>query len=156
MQLNKSLTIIILSVLLTAGGCASSKSGSVYTREQARQTQQVETGKVVGVREVLLEGTKSDVGTLGGAVIGGIAGSNVGGGRGAAIATVLGAIVGGVAGAVTEEGITRKKALEITVQLDSGRTIAVVQSEDEITFQPNEPVRVLTSPSATRVTKMLP
>jgi outer membrane lipoprotein SlyB len=113
-------------------------------------------GRVVGIRVVLLEGAKSDVGTLGGAVIGGIAGSNVGGGRGAAIATVLGAIAGGVAGAAAEEGITRKKALEITIKLESGRTIAVVQTEDEVTFQPNEMVRVLTSPSATRVAKMNP
>jgi outer membrane lipoprotein SlyB len=152
MQLIK-LLIILLSILMIAG-CPASKSGSVYSREQARQTQYVETGRVVEVREVLLEGTKSDVGSLGGAAIGGIAGSNIGGGRGAAIATILGAIAGGVAGAMVEEGVTQKTALEIVVRLDSGRTIAVVQTEDEITFQPNEPVRVLIGAEATRVTKI--
>jgi outer membrane lipoprotein SlyB len=117
----------------------SSKSGSVYSREQARQTQLVKTGKVVGVRTVTIEGTKSPVGSAGGAIIGGIAGSSVGGGKGSAIATTIGAIAGGLAGAAVEEGVTRTEAFEITVALDDGKTISVVQSEKDVTFQVGEP-----------------
>ncbi|MDY6993760.1 MAG: glycine zipper 2TM domain-containing protein [Pseudomonadota bacterium] len=149
--------ITIFTVTLMVGGCMpSSKSGSVYSRNQARQVQQVEMGKVVSVRSVRLEGTKSPVGSLGGAIIGGIAGSTVGGGRGKSIATTVGAIAGGLAGAAVEEGVTRDDALEITVQLDDGRMISIVQTEPEVAFQAGEPVRVLTSPTATRVTKMWP
>ena len=38
-------------------GCASSKSGSAYTRDQARQEMHVRLGIVESVREVTLEGT---------------------------------------------------------------------------------------------------
>jgi outer membrane lipoprotein SlyB len=65
---------------------------------------------------------------------------------------VLGAVAGGIAGAAIEEGVTRKKGLEITVQLESGRTLAITQEADEA-FNPGERVRVLYGPGgSTRVT----
>jgi len=69
---------IVCAVLFGAlifQGCASSKSGKVYTRDQTRQAQRVEKGTVTEVRTVKIEGTKSAVGTFGGAAIGGIGGS---------------------------------------------------------------------------------
>lgn len=105
---------------------------------------------VESVRQVKLEGTKSPVGTAGGAVVGGIAGNQVGHGAGQAIATVVGAIVGGIAGSAAEEGITRKNGLEITVKLDSGPLVAVVQEADE-EFHPGDKVRLIESGGTTRV-----
>ena len=99
----------LLSILLAA--CASSNSGSVYSRDDARKVQTVKTGVVESVRQVKLEGTKSPVGTVAGGAVGGIAGSSVGGGRGSAIAAVIGAVAGGLAGSALEEGITRKLSL---------------------------------------------
>ncbi|WP_268867414.1 outer membrane lipoprotein [Methylovorus mays] len=137
-------------MLAMLGACASSNSGSVYSRDEARKVQTVKMGVVESVRTVKLEGTKSPVGTAGGAVVGGVAGSTLGGGKGQAIATVLGAIVGGLAGSAAEEGLTRKDGLEITVKLDSGTMIAVVQEADD-QFQPGERVRILESGGTTRV-----
>jgi len=128
----------------------SSRSGAVYSRDQAREVQIVELGTVESVRSVQIEGVQSGVGSVGGAVIGAIAGSGVGGGRGSAIATTVGAIAGGLFGSAIEEGTTRKDALEITVRLDSGRIISLVQEAD-VSFQAGQRVRVLTSPTATRV-----
>ncbi|HWT27941.1 MAG TPA: hypothetical protein VN084_00405, partial [Methylophilaceae bacterium] len=71
-------------------------------------------------------------------------------GAGQAIATVVGAIVGGIAGAAAEEGITRKDGIEITVKLDSGPLVAIVQEADEV-FQPGEKVRLIESGGTTRV-----
>lgn len=140
----------IAAMLAMLAACASSNSGSVYSRDEARKVQTVKMGVVESVRTVKLEGTKSPVGTAGGAVVGGVAGSTVGGGKGQAIATVLGAIVGGLAGSAAEEGLTRKDGLEITVKLDSGTMIAVVQEADD-QFQPGERVRILESGGTTRV-----
>ena len=131
--------------------CASSHSGGAYTRGPTRQVQTVKMGTVESVRLVKIEGTGSPVGTGAGAVIGGVAGNSMGGGRGRAITTVLGAVVGGVAGAAAEEGITRKDGFEITVQLDKGDMIAIVQEADE-EFQPGDRVRVLEGGGVTRVT----
>lgn len=141
----------LLVAILALGGCASSQSGSAYSRDQARQVQEVQMGVVDSVRQVQLEGTKSPVGTAAGAVVGGVAGSNIGSGKGSTIGTVLGAVAGGLLGSAAEEGVTRKPGLEITVKLNNGRIIAVTQEADEI-FRPGERVRVLTGGGVTRVT----
>lgn len=148
MKFSKLLLIAALSVLLAA--CASSNSGSVYKRDDARKVQTVKTGVIESVRQVKLEGTKTPIGTVAGGAIGGIAGSSVGGGRGSAIAAVLGAVVGGLAGSAAEEGITRKDGLEITVKLDGGGLIAIVQEADE-EFKPGEKVRIVENSDTSRV-----
>jgi len=144
----KVLAILMISAMLAA--CASSNSGSVYSRDEARKVQTIKMGVVESVRQVKLEGTKSPVGTAGGAVVGGVAGSTIGGGRGSAIAAVVGAIAGGIAGSAIEEGVTRKDGVEITVKLDSGALVAVVQEADE-QFHPGDRVRLVESGSTTRV-----
>lgn len=144
--------LILLAAAAALTGCASSKSGDVYSRDQARTVQTVKMGVVESVRTVKIEGTKTPVGAATGAVVGGVAGSTIGGGRGQTIATVLGAVAGGVAGAAAEEGITRKDGVEITVKLDSGTMIAVVQEASAEVFRPGERVRVLESGGVTRVT----
>lgn len=148
MRFIRIMAIITMAAALAA--CASSNSGSVYKRGEARTVQTVKMGVVESVRQVKLEGTKSPVGTGAGAVVGGVAGNSMGGGRGRAITTVLGAVVGGLAGSAAEEGITRKDGVEITVKLDSGNMIAVVQEADE-QFNPGERVRVLEANGVTRV-----
>src|SRR5690606_19653792 len=67
-----------------------------------------------------------------------------------AAAAVVGAVVGGLAGAAAEEGLTRKDGLEITVKLDNGNMVAVVQEADE-QFHPGERVRLIESGGTTRV-----
>lgn len=149
MKLSKLLLVAFISVFLAA--CASSNSGSVYSRDDARKVQTIKTGVVESVRTVRLEGTKSPIGTVAGGAIGGIAGSSVGGGRGSAIAAVIGAVAGGLAGSAIEEGVTRKDALEITVKLDGGSMIAIVQEADE-SFKPGDKVRIVENADSSRVT----
>ncbi|MFM2434774.1 MAG: hypothetical protein RL063_753 [Pseudomonadota bacterium] len=143
---------ILVATLLTLllGACASSNSGSVYSRDDARKTQTVRTGIVESVRQVKLEGTKSPIGTVAGAAVGGIAGSSVGEGKGSSIGAVIGAVVGGLAGSAAEEMMTRKDALEITVKLDGGGLTAVVQEADE-QFKAGDKVRLIESGGNTRV-----
>jgi outer membrane lipoprotein SlyB len=149
MNILRATGVIFLAALLAA--CASSNSGDVYTRDQTRQVQTVKMGVVESVRQVKIEGTKTPIGAGAGAAVGGIAGSSVGGGKGSAIAAVVGAVAGGVAGAAAEEGITRKDGVEVTVRLDSGAIIAIVQEADEA-FAPGEKVRILEGGGVTRVT----
>lgn len=143
--------IAAAGILLVLSGCMSSNSGDVYSRDEARKTQTVRLGVVESVRNVKLEGTKTPIGGGAGAVVGGIAGSSVGGGKGQAIATVIGALVGGLAGAAAEEGVTRKDGLEITVKLENGTMLAIVQEAD-VAFSPGDKVRLVESGGTTRVT----
>ena len=143
--------ILVTAMAATLGACAASNSGDVYSREDARKVQTVRMGVVEGVRQVKLEGTKSPVGTIAGAAVGGIAGSTVGGNdKVSAIATVIGAVAGAVAGAAIEEGVTREDGIEITVKLDNGTLIAIVQEATD-KFTPGERVRLIESNGNTRV-----
>lgn len=142
------ITITLTGLMLV--GCASSNSGAVYSRDEARKVQTVKTGVIEGVRQVKLEGTKSPIGTIAGGAVGGIAGGSIGGGRGSAIAAVIGAVAGGLAGSALEEGVTRKDALEITVKLDGGGLIAIVQEADE-PFNIGEKVRIIENGENSRV-----
>ncbi|MDP3538449.1 MAG: glycine zipper 2TM domain-containing protein [Azonexus sp.] len=148
----KILSLLLLSMALLAG-CASSKSGEVYSRDQARREQTVRMGIVESVRDVQMEGTKSSVGVVAGAAVGGIAGSTLGGGRGSAVAAVIGAVAGGIAGAAIEEGVTRRQAMEITIKLDNGQFLAIVQEGDANEFRPGDRVRLLSTGGETRVTR---
>lgn len=142
--------VLILASVVALTGCISSRSGKVYSRDQARHIQDVQTGVVEHVREIVIEGTQSGIGAAAGGAVGGIGGSEVGHGKGSSAGAVVGAVLGGVAGGALEEVATRKKGYEITVRLDTGRTIAIAQEADEA-FKVGERVRIVTGGGVSRV-----
>ena len=143
--------IILLAVsALFLNACASSNSGSTYSRNEARKVQTVKTGVVESVRTVKIEGTKSAIGPAVGGVVGGVAGSSIGGRRESVVGAVLGATVGAIAGAVGEEMVTKKDGLEITVKMPNGTLLAIVQEADD-QFKPGETVRLIENGDVTRV-----
>lgn len=148
MKFNQLLKVFFLAALLT--GCASSNSGDVYKRDQTRQAHTVKMGVVESVRQVKIEGTSSGIGAATGAVVGGVAGSSMGGGKGKIITAVVGAVAGGLAGAAAEEGLTREDGVELTIRLDSGELVAIVQEAGE-EFHPGDSVRLLEGDGVTRV-----
>jgi len=140
-------------VTFVIAGCAAPGLGSgSYSREQARREQTVRMGVVESVREVKLEGTRSGVGPGAGAIAGGVAGSSIGHGRGSALGAIAGAVVGGVAGQAAEQGLTARRGVEVTVKLDTGQMLAIVQEADE-TFRPGDRVRILSDGATSRVTR---
>jgi outer membrane lipoprotein SlyB len=146
--MQKSWIVSFLVITALLAGCASSKSGEVYSRDQARQSMTVQLGTVEFVKPVQVEGSKSGLGTAAGGIIGGVAGSTVGGGKGSTLAALGGAIGGAVVGNMAEEKLTKFDGLEITVKLDSGEVIATVQ-EDDVLFAVGDRVRVLTARDGT-------
>ena len=144
---------IFLAMAVSMIGCASSKSGEVYSRDQARQARTLEYATVESVKAVTIEGTKTALGTSAGGVAGGVLGSTVGNGSGSTVATVIGALAGAALGTVAEEGATRKPGLEIVVRKDNGSTIVVVQEAD-VMMSPGDRVKVITAnDGTTRVSK---
>jgi outer membrane lipoprotein SlyB len=153
--MTKSSTIIILAAAACAtvlAGCAPGLGGSSYSREQARREQTVRMGVVESVREVKLEGTRSGIGPAAGAVVGGVAGSTIGRGTGSVLGAVVGAVAGGVGGQAAEQGLTAKRGVEVTVKLDNGQMVAIMQEADE-TFRPGDRVRILSDGATSRVTR---
>lgn len=148
--MNRYWMALLLSMSILSG-CASSNSGSVYSREETRQVQNIKMGVVESVRTVKIEGTDSKVGAVAGGVVGGVVGKDIGGdGKSGVVGAVIGAVAGALAGSAAEELATRKDGLEITVKLDNGSLVAIVQEADE-QFHPGERVRLLESGGVTRV-----
>lgn len=142
---------LILSTLLL-GACQSTLTGTSYSRDEVRQAQAVRFGTVVDVQMVQIEGTKSPVGTVAGGAIGGIAGSSVGGGKGSDVAAIVGAVAGGYLGSKAEESMTRAQGVQLTLRLDDGSFLSVVQELDPgVHFAPGDSVKLLSSGGTTRV-----
>lgn len=146
---SKSLSIFALLMLVAVlSACAPSTSGQVYSRGQTRISHQVFFGTVLEARPVTIEGTQSGAGTIAGGVLGGIAGSGIGGGTGRSLAAVTGAIAGAAVGSSVEKSATTVQGLEITVELDNGELVAIVQEAD-VAFRDGDRVRVLRSQDGT-------
>lgn len=148
--MHKLVWLLIPAALM---GCASGKGSGDYERAEARRVYEVKMGVVEAVRPVKLEGTASGAGAAVGGVVGGVVGSDVGHGKGSTIGSVLGAVVGGITGAAAEHAMTSKPGIEITVRLDAGRLIAVMQEDTGEKFVVGDRVRVLESGGQARVTK---
>jgi outer membrane lipoprotein SlyB len=152
--MNRSILTAISISLFTVGltGCVSGLQGSTYSRSEARQVQEVEFGTVLSTNPVVIEGKQSGAGQLPGAIIGGVAGSSVGEGKGQQIFTILGAVGGAVVGSMIEEQATRTQGLELTIKMDSGKTLSIVQEVDNVNvFREGQRVRVLTQGALARV-----
>ncbi|MDR2452013.1 MAG: hypothetical protein LBE85_09685 [Candidatus Accumulibacter sp.] len=152
-------TLLAAAPFLTAG-CVSSLGASSYSRGEARQTMSIRFAVVESVRPVRLEGTKSKVGVTAGAVTGGVLGRAVGRdlgsrhrGMSGSIGATVGAVAGGVGGAAVEEAVTRQDGVEITVKLENGEYLAIVQADEGENFQPGERVRLVGGGKATRVAR---
>ncbi|HYC47672.1 MAG TPA: glycine zipper 2TM domain-containing protein [Burkholderiales bacterium] len=153
MNIKRKITIAAVALVTLVTGCAApGLGGGSYSRDQARREQTVRMGYVESVREVKLEGTRSGVGPAAGAVAGGVAGSTIGRGRGSALGAIAGAVVGGIAGQAVEQSATARQGVEVTVKLDNGQMVAIMQEADE-TFRPGDRVRILSDGATSRVTR---
>lgn len=140
----KKVLLICTAAALLAGCETTSLSGDSYARTQTRQMQTVLEGTLISVRAVKISGTQTGTGVLAGAALGGVAGGGVGRGYGSVAAAVVGAVAGGVIGNTVEEKVTAKNGIELTVRLQQGNTVAIVQevSQNEV-FRPGDRVHIL-------------
>lgn len=141
--------IVIALAGVTLAGCAntSTLSGDVYSANQAKQAQDVAYGTIVSIKAVQIQaGNDANViGTIGGAVIGGMLGNTVGGGTGRNLATAAGAVVGGVAGNAIENTVNRTNGVQMVIRKDDGKSIVVVQKNGDKPFSQGQRVMLIGS-----------
>jgi len=144
---------ISFTTLLLLTGCANNLTGDNYSASEAKIIQEVSFGRVIAERPVVIDGRQNGaLGTAAGGVLGGVIAHNVGGGSGRDVAAGIGAIIGGILGQQVEEKATRKQGQEITITLDSGETISIVQQISQANFfAVNDRVKVLQQGDTVRV-----
>ena len=154
----KKIHILILLSILALGGCATGGfSPDVVSRDAAAKSQYVQSGVVVSVRNVTIEGG-SDSGNLFGSILGAIVGSNIGGEDDETtreVGAVVGTAVGSVVGQNVGESLSRKAGVEIIIKLDTNeREISIVQEMPEdvdYSFRAGDKVRIVRSGGKARV-----
>ena len=154
----KKIHILILLSILALGGCATGGfSPDVVSRDAAAKSQYVQSGVVVSVRNVTIEGDR-DSGNLFGSILGAIVGSNIGGEDDETtreVGAVVGTAVGSVVGQNVGESLSRKAGVEIIIKLDTNeREISIVQEMPEdvdYSFRAGDTVRIVRSGGKARV-----
>jgi outer membrane lipoprotein SlyB len=101
-----------------------------------------ECGVIESVREIDTKGAGSGIGVVGGAVVGGLLGHQIGGGSGKDIATVVGAVGGAVAGNEVEKRVKSTKSYEITIRFEDGSS-RVIQEAALPSWRTGDRVRVV-------------
>lgn len=120
-----------LALATTLGACATGIGAGDYTRSGVGQVSRVDEAIVVAVRPIRIQGDRTFVGTATGAAVGGIAGSQIGGGdEERAIGAVAGAVAGGLIGSAVEQGVTTQQGFEYVLQLANGEMRTIAQGND--------------------------
>jgi len=86
-------------------------------------------GTVVSVQEVKEKGQGSGLGAVGGAVVGGLLGNQVGGGNGKKVMTVVGAAGGALAGHEIEKHVRGNTAYDVQVRMEDGSVRTLRRAE---------------------------
>lgn len=145
--MNSRGVFLILVFSLIFAGCQSSSSRSRYPISSTGMAKQLDGGTVIDIREVVIDGSSSGIGSYGGAIGGSAVGGAIGADlSGTSIGTAVGAAGGMIAGSVVgtkiEKAMTSKRAQELTIQLENGVTVVVVQEIREPWFNIGDPVKV--------------
>lgn len=147
-----SLPILACTALLCSA-CTPQPSPNSFSRTETMRPQSVQSGTLRNIRPVNIRPGETRLGMATGAVLGGLAGSQIGGGTAANVAGgVAGAVAGGALGSALQ-GSQNTAGLELTVALDSGSTIAIVQPGSPNDFRIGDRVQVIGNGETTRVSR---
>lgn len=98
-------------------------SNADYAQTQPRPAANPYAGQVTAVTPITTQqGNETGLGMIGGAVVGGLLGNQIGNGNGRTLATVAGAVGGGYAGHEAENYYHRDTSYNVSVRMDNGAT----------------------------------
>lgn len=91
-----------------------------YAQTQPRPAASPYAGRVTSITPITTQGKETGLGIIGGAVVGGLLGNQIGRGNGRTLATVGGAVAGGYGGHVAENYYSRDTQYRVNVRMDNG------------------------------------
>jgi outer membrane lipoprotein SlyB len=131
----------VLAVSALNSGCA--EMAPVTVAETSRVAERIEYGVVESIQRYRIgNDAPPGVGAVLGGIAGGVIGHQVGGGRGNDVATIAGALGGAYAGHQIQRANERERYL-VTVRLDGGARLEVVEKAGEGELRVDDRVRVV-------------
>ncbi len=120
-----------LAVMALIGGCANTYGANEVSAGSVGQSATVYEGVVQSVRAVKIKPDQNYLGAATGAVIGGVAGSQVGGGsEERTVGAVAGAVAGGVIGNEVAKAGNTRDGYAYVIQLADGKVVELTQGAD--------------------------
>lgn len=152
MKPTPAVLLLLVGVSLSWNGCTLPSAQPLVPAAQAGVMHTLELGTVMAVKEVTLEGERTNLGLYGGAAVGGAAALPQGSiNTGDVVVQAAAAVVGAVAGQAIEEAATRERAQEITIRMDNGRTVMITQAVPDGPFREGDRVQVAHGPNSALV-----
>ena len=147
----KHLLPILLITSILSSCATSSLKPDTYDRKSAQVISNVLYGEVVSVKKVAIEGsTKS--GTLVGGLVGAAAGSEISDSKPESeIGAVLGGAIGATIGGNLSKNLQKVDGIQLTINLDDGRTVSIVQEIGDYKFSVGDLVEGISTKGKTRV-----
>lgn len=134
--------VVLLPILLAVSACATSSSDT-YMPQDVGKVMETTRGTVVAAREVSIRGESTGLGpVIGGASTGIIAGTTIGAGDGSVIAGVIGGLLGMAMGYMAEEALRSGDGIEYVIETEDGRTVTIVQNDEDQAIAAGTPVMV--------------
>jgi outer membrane lipoprotein SlyB len=143
---------LLLTAVLLQGCAYRSHAENVYADTETQRAHSITMATVTAVRVVTIERAPTGAGGAAGANVGMALGSYAAKGQGSFVGSVLASVAGDLAGQAIESRVARLPGLEISMRLDDGQQISLVQSADE-PFRKGDRVRVLSAEGKSRVAR---
>lgn len=145
----KKITIAVFASILTLTGCANAPMG---LQQGFEMNQNAQYGKLINVREYAVQKAENNnVAMAGGAIVGGLLGNQVGGGRGKKLATIAGAAAGAIAANEMTKAPQVIPMVELHIRDDNGQSYTINQ-EKNASYYPGQRVRVVIRGNVGKVT----
>ena len=144
--------ILLITYTCFLTSCAnSSLKPDTYDRDSSQRISNVLYGEVVSLKRVSIEGeTKS--GTIVGGLVGAATGSQVSDSKPeSGIGAVLGGAIGATIGGNVSKKIQSVEGIQLTINMDDGRIISIVQEISDYKFEVGDLVEVITIKGRTRI-----
>ena len=149
-MIKKIIPFLILQFILV--GCAnSSLQPDTFERDSVQKISNVLYGEIVSLKSVTIEGsTKS--GSIVGGVVGAATGSGISDSRPESeIGAILGGAIGATLGGRLSKNMQATEGVQLTINMDDGRTISIVQEIGTYSFDVGDLVEVITTKGKSRV-----
>ena len=137
----KQFILLITFISFFASCSNSSLKPDTYDRDSSQRISNVLYGEVVSLKKVSIEGEIKS-GTIVGGLVGAAAGSQVSDSKPESeIGAVIGGAIGATIGGNVSKNIQAVEGIQLTINMDDGRTISVVQEVSLSLIHISEPTR---------------
>lgn len=121
--------ILIVASAMAMGliSCSSYGPSDTYTQADIGETMEVKTGKIVGLKNIIINPSDRDYGTLLGAAGGALAGNTLGGGTGKTLFTAGGLLAGAMAGNQIDKAVNQVEGYQVEIKIDGENRVESVR-----------------------------